>query len=285
MSTTNTPKLFQQGGEDTQDPVLGNALLDSNTVIYGGRLVWTRIDTGFAVDSVYAAANPTNVRCWGKATQTIDNTTTNSQGNPGTAGVVNIPFNQGVFLANNAGDIVAGTLGMPLYLVSDVSSSNNSLLTVSANPTNGSGTFRPFVGYFAAPIFPNVNPDALKIPVRVGRNPGNAPIPGVNQQSFSVDPNTYSAAFNAVPGYVHKINPSGATFAYTFPAITPKIDGMKIGIVNVSGGSTATVAVPTGSDAVGNTTGSTGATAAGPTGGNVKTYTADNGLKQWLVGL
>jgi len=286
MSTTNTPKLWQQGGEDTQDPVPGSLLMDSNTIIYGGRLVWSRIDTGWATDSVYAAANPTNVRCWGKATQSVDNTTTNTVGNPGTAGVVSVPFNQGVFLANNAGDIVAGTLGMPVYLVTDVSTSNNSLLTVSANPTNGSGTFRPFIGYITAPdIYPNVNPDALKVAVRVGRNPGTAPIPGTNQQSFSVDPNTYSAAFSAVAGYVHKINPSGATFAYTLPAITSKNDGMKIGIVNVSGGSTATVAAPTGSDAVANTTGSTGATAAGPTGGNVKTYTADNGLKQWLIGL
>lgn len=288
MATTNTPKLFQQGGEDTQDPVPGSALMDANVIIYGGRLVWTRIDTGYAQDSVYAAANPTNVRCWGKATQTVDNlSSNNSQGNPGTAGVVSVPFNQGAFLANNDGTVVAGTLGMPLYLVSDVYSSNNSLLTVGIAPTDGAGTIRPFVGYSTTPdIYPNVNPDALKVAVRVGRNPGNAPIPGVNQQSFSNDPKVYSAAFTATPGFMHKINPSGATFAFTFPAISSKIDGMKIGVINVSTGSTATVAAPTGSDNIGNSAGtSTGATAAGPTGGNVKTYTADNTQKAWLVGL
>jgi hypothetical protein len=287
MSTTNTPKTWQQGGEDTQDPVPGSLLMDANTVLYGGRLVWSRIDTGYATDSVYAAANPSNVRCWGKATATIDNTTTNTVGNPGTSGTVSVPFNQGVFLLNNAGDIVAGTLGMPVYLVTDVYSSNSSLPTVSANPTNGSGTFRPFVGYITAPdIYPNVNPDALKISVRVGRNPGNAPIAGTQQQIQSNDPNVYTAAFTTAPGYMHKINPSGATFAFTFPAITSKIDGMRISVINISTGSTATVAAPTGSDNIGNSAGaSTGATAAGPTGGVVKTYTADNTQKAWLVGL
>lgn len=280
-------KLLQQGGEDTQDPVPASLLMDANTIIYGGRIVWSRIDTGWATNSTYAAANPQNVRAWGKATATIDNSTTNTVGNPGTAGVVSVPANQGAFLANNAGDIVAGSLGLPVYLVTDVDGSNNSLLTVSANSTNGSGTFRPFLGYVTTPdIYPNVNPNALKIAVRVGRNPGNAPIPGANQQTYNNDPNVYAAAFTAAVGYVHKINPSGATFAYVFPAITTKNNGMRIAVVNVSTGSTATVAAPTGSDNIGNSAGTaTGATAAGPTGGAVKTYTADDTQKAWLVGI
>jgi hypothetical protein len=109
----------------------------------------------------------------------------------------------------------------------------------------------------------------------------------VLQQDYTVDPTAArSSAFTATVGFVHKINPSGATFAYTFPAITAAIDGMKIGVVNVSTGSTATVAAPTGSDNVGNSAGTaTGATAAGPTGGLAKVYVADNGTKAWLVGL
>jgi hypothetical protein len=105
-------------------------------------------------------------------------------------------------------------------------------------------------------------------------------------QSYANDAAVHTGAFNTVPGYEHKINPSGATFAYTFPAITTAIDGMRIAVVNVSTGSTATVAAPNGSGNVGNCAGtSTGATAAGPTGGNVKTYTADFTQQAWLVGI
>jgi hypothetical protein len=85
---------------------------------------------------------------------------------------------------------------------------------------------------------------------------------------------------------MYLINPSGATFAYTLPAISASNDGQKIAVVNVSTGSTATVAAPTGSDNVGNCAGaSTGATAAGPTGGAVKVYCANNTVKAWLVGI
>jgi hypothetical protein len=280
-------KTWQQGGESTQDPVLGSLLVDANTLIEGGRLVWSRIDTGYATNSTYATSNPTNVRCWGKCTAHTDNSTTNTVGNSGLAGGASVPFNQGLFLCNNDGTVTQGWLGMPLYLVSDVTGTNNGLATVGIAPTNGSGTTRPIVGYLAAPaIFPNVNPDALKLSVRVARQPGNAPSPGTAQASYSNDPKVYTGAFSAVAGFVYKINPSGATFAYTLPAITAKIDGMHIAVVNVSTGSTATVAAPTGSDNVGNCAGTaTGATAAGPTGGNTKVYTADATQLAWLVGI
>lgn len=111
-------------------------------------------------------------------------------------------------------------------------------------------------------------------------------VPGNLVQSYLSGGAALSAAFTAAIGMVYLINPSGATFAYTFPAISASNDGQKIAVVNVSTGSTATVAAPTGSDNVGNCAGTaTGATAAGPTGGNVKVYTANNGVKAWLVGI
>jgi len=95
-----------------------------------------------------------------------------------------------------------------------------------------------------------------------------------------------TAAFTAAIATVYLINPSGATFAYTLPAISATNDGQPIAVVNVSTGSTATVAAPTGSDNVGNSAGTaTGATAAGPVGGAVKVYTASNVTKAWLVGI
>ena len=111
-------------------------------------------------------------------------------------------------------------------------------------------------------------------------------VPGNMAQAYVSGGAALSAAFTAAIGTVYLINPSGATFAYTLPAITGSNDGQKVAIVNVSTGSTATVAAPTGSDNVGNCAGAaTGATAAGPTGGAVKVYTANNQTKSWLVGI
>jgi hypothetical protein len=285
VSTSNEIKLWKQGGEDSPDPVNGYLLMDSNTIIYYGRLVWSRIDTGYATDSTYALAHPQNVRCWGKALATVDNTTTNTQGNPGTAGVVPIPFGMGIYLCYNDGSITAPNLNEPVYLVSDQASSNSSEVTVGVAP-NGTGIIRPLVGFIMPPtIYPNVNPDALRIPVRVGQFSGVGPVPGVALQSYTNDATVYTASFSVVPGCMHKINVSGAAFTYTFPAITQAIDGMKIAVVNVGAGTTATVAAPTGSDNVGNYTTGTGATAAGPTTAAVKVYTADNTQKAWLVGI
>lgn len=110
--------------------------------------------------------------------------------------------------------------------------------------------------------------------------------PGTLVQAYADGGPALSAAFTAAIGTMYLINPSGATFAYTLPAITSGNDGQQIAVVNVSTGSTATVAAPTGSDNVGNCAGSaTGATAAGPTGGAAKVYTANNTVKAWLVGI
>ncbi len=111
-------------------------------------------------------------------------------------------------------------------------------------------------------------------------------VPGNYVQSYLNGGATLTAAFTAAIGTFYAFNPSGATFAYTLPAITANNDGQKIGVVNVSTGSTATVAAPTGSDNVGNSAGTTtGATAAGPLGGLTKVYTADNTRKAWITGL
>ncbi len=280
-------KTWQQGGEDTQDPVLGYGLVDANTLIEGGRVVWTRVDTGYATNSTYAIANPQNVRPWGKCAAHTDNTTGNAFGNSAAAGGAVVPFNQGLFLCNNDGTISQASVGAPVYLVSDVTPTNNSLVTVGLASMSG-GVSRPFLGYVVPnPVPTTSNPDGGKIPVRIGRVPGAGQIPGVAQLDYTMDPTTaYTAAFNVIPGYAHKFNPSGATFAYTFPAITVNNSGMKIAVVNVSTGTTATVAAPNGSDNIGNSAGTTtGATAAGPTGGATKVYVADYTTHAWLVGI
>lgn len=286
-------KTWQQGGEDTQDPVPAWLFCDANTLIEGGRLVWYRIDTGYAQNSTYAAANPTNARCVGKSITHFDNTTANAFGNSGLAGAGPVNTNQGVFLCQGDGTVLQSSLGAPVFLVSDVTGTNNGLVTIGIAPTTSTGVLRPFVGYVSPPpVYPGTSgttqsvPDPGKIAIRVGRLPAVGPVPGMLSQDYANDPIVHTAAFTVAAGYMHKINPSGATFAFTFPAITLAIDGMHIGIVNVSTGTTATVAAPNGSGNIGNCAGtSTGATAAGPTGGNVKTYTADYTQQAWLVGL
>jgi len=280
-------KSYQVGGEDTQDPVLTYGLVDANTLIEGGRLVWTRIDTGYATNSTYANANPQNVRCVGICIEHTDNTTGNAFGNSAAAGGATVRINQGIFLVNGDGTLAQSTLGMPLFLVSDVTGTNSGLVTAGLAPM-AAGVARPFLGYLTRnPIASGAIPYGGKFPVRVASLPNTGPIPGIAQQDYTVDPTTaYAAAFNTVPGFVHKVNPSGATFAYTFPAISQYNNGMKIAVVNVSTGSTATVAAPTGSDNIGNSAGTaTGATAAGPVGGATKVYVADNTTKAWLVGI
>lgn len=117
-------------------------------------------------------------------------------------------------------------------------------------------------------------------------SPVAGPLAGTSQQEYANDPTVHTSAFSTVAGTMHKINPSGATFAYTFPAISAANNGMRLAVINVSTGTTATVAAPTGDDNIGNSAGTaTGATAAGPTGGNTKTYVADNTQKAWLVGI
>lgn len=280
-------KKYQIGGEDSPDPVIGYVILDANTLIEGGRLVWSRVDTGYAQNSTYAAANPSNVRCWGVSTQHTDNTTSNTVGNPGTAGTVSSQYNAGIFYVQSDGSLTQAMLGVPVWLVSDATGSNNGLITCGVAPTTTAGVARALVGYVAPnPVPSTQNPYAGLIPVRVAPNAGIGAIPGVAAASYSNDLLVHTGAFTASPGFMHKINPSGATFAYTLPAITRQIDGMRIAVVNVSTGSTATVAAPTGSDNIGNSAGAaTGATAAGPTGGAVKTYTADYTQLAWLVGI
>jgi hypothetical protein len=109
-------------------------------------------------------------------------------------------------------------------------------------------------------------------------------LPGPNSQAFADGGTAATAGFTAAVGTRYKLNPSGATFAVTFPAISSTNDGQEILLANVAtAGSTATVVAPTGSDNVGNVSSGTGATVAGPVRGKANLYVADNTLKAWLV--
>lgn len=280
-------KKYQIGGEDSPDPVISYVVLDANTLLEGGRLAWTRVDTGWGTNSTYANANPSNVRAVGVSVQHADNTTANVVGNPGTAGVVSSQVNCGIFYVQSDGTLTQNMLGVNVYLVSDVTGTNNGQITCGVAPTTAAGVVRPWVGYIAPnPVPASSDPYGGKIPVRVAPLNGLGAIPGVGHAGYTNDLFVHTGAFTAAPGFMHKINSSGATFAYTLPAVTRQIDGMKIAVVNVSTGTTATVAAPTGSDNVGNSAGtSTGATAVGPVGGATKVYTADFTGLAWLVGI
>lgn len=156
--------------------------------------------------------------------------------------------------------------------------------TFLAVTTNSATRLRIGSGNAPPPIAGGVNVQAVNLAGGSGSVTGV--LPGTNAAAYANAGATVTGAFTGVVGTMHKINPSGATFAYTLPAISATNDGQRIAVVNVSTGTTATVATPTGSDNVGNSAGSaTGATAAGPTGGAVKVYTADNTTKAWLVGI
>lgn len=275
------------GGEDTPFSVLDYGLTDANTIIEGGRLVWQRLDTGYATNSTYALANPANVRLLGVCQEHMDNSTpvggapVNAFNNPGTAGVP-MRYARGVFLVSGDGSVLQAQLGLPVFLLHDGESGQTGTpITVTAG--SGSGAY-PFVGQVTTnPRSSTANPDPSKIPVLagVGFNMKQPP-----SMEYINDVSVHTGAFSAAIRHMHKINPSGATFAITLPAITQAIDGLHLAFVNVSTGTTATVVAPTGSDNVGNSAGSsTGATAAGPTGGAVAVYTADNTQKAWLVGI
>jgi hypothetical protein len=271
------------GGEDTPLSVLDYFKADANVLIEGGRLVWLRKDTGFAQTSTYAIANPQNVTCVGECLEHLDNTTGNSFGNSALTGVPG-RYQRGIFLCLGDGTVTQSQVSFPVFLVSDATGSNNGAITVSANSNGGA---RPFVGYVATnPRGATDNPDPSRIPVEIGATGPQLFQPGMLVQSYANDPTLHTAAFSTVPGFMHKISPTSITFAFTFPALSAAIDGMRIAIVNTTTGSTATIATPTGSDNVGNSAGATtGATAAGPTGGATKTYTADNTQKAWIVGV
>lgn len=282
MSDTKTKFV---GGEDTPIPVLDYGLVDANTLIEGGRLVWSRIDTGYMQNSTYALANPSNVRLWGVCIEHVDNTTSNTFGNSGLAGGARVRYQRGIMLAQGDGSLVQASLGTPTFLVSDATGSNNGLVTVGASASGGA---RPYVGYVTTnPRGATDNPDASKIPIALALGPGGSGVtPASLSQGFSNDPTLHTAAFSVVPGFMHKIAPNVVTFAITFPAISAANDGQQLAIINmVTSGTTATILTPTGSDSIGNSVAATGATAAGPTIGVGTTYTADNAAKKWIVGI
>ncbi len=281
-------KTKQVGGEDSPVPVLDYGLADANVVIEGGRLVWQRLDTGYMQNSTYALANPTNVRCWGVCIEHCDNSTptggapVNAFNNPGTAGT-RMRYSRSVFLVTGDGSVLQAQIGLPVFLLHDgESGQTNTPPTITA--TSGVSGVYPFVGYVTTnPNSATANPDASKIPVVVGTAENTKKIPAME---YINDATVHTGAFTCAVRHMHKFTPSGATFAYTLPAITQAIDGMHVAVINTSTGSTATVAAPTGSDNIGNSAGTaTGATAAGPAAGLGIVYTADNTGKAWLVGI
>ncbi len=276
------------GGEDTPFSVNDYGLTDANTIIEGGRFVWQRLDPGYATNSTYALATPANVRFLGVCIEHMDNSTpvggapVNAFGNPGTAGVP-MRYSRGVFLVSGDGAVLQAQLDLPVFLLHDgESGQTNTPPTITAS--SGIAGAYPYVGNVTTnPRSATANPDPSKIPVLAGVGFNMKLTPAME---YINDATVHTGAWTCAIRHMHKFNPSGATFAYTLPAITQAIDGMHLCVVNVSTGSTATVAAPTGSDNVGNSAGTaTGATAAGPTGGLGIVYTADNTGKAWLVGI
>lgn len=281
-------KTKAAGGETTPIDVQDYFLADANTVYEGNRLVWARRDTGFAQTSTYALANPSNVICLGRIIEHLDNTTptggalVNGFNNPGTTGVRG-RYDRGVYLLQGDGTVLQSSLGLPVYLVSDVTGTNNGLVTVSLSSLGGA---RPIVGWVSTnPRGSTDIPDASKIPVVIGMTPYPAGIPATLQPMYADDPTIHTVAFTVVPGEMHTFNFQN-TANINFPSVSAIIDGFAIGLINQGTGATASTLSPVGANNVGVVgAGTTGATAAGPKSLSVQTYIANNTLGSWVPGL
>lgn len=286
MSDTKTKAV---GGETSPIPVLDYFLADANVLIEGNRIVWARRDTGYAQNSTYALANPQNAVCLGRCIEHLDNTTplggaaVNAFNNPGTSGVRG-RYDRGIFLCNGDGTITQASLGQPVFLVSDVTGTNNGVVTVGLSPLAGA---RPLVGFVTTnPRGSTDNPDASKIPVAIGLTPYLAGIPATLSPEYIDDNVTiHSAAFTVVPGVMHTFN-FQATANINFPAVSQLLDGMKLAIINQGTGATASTLVAGGTSNMGVAgAGTTGATAAGPKSLSVQNYVANNFLGAWIPSL
>lgn len=275
-------KTKQVSGNETPWPVIDYFLGDANTLIEGNRLVWARRDTGFAQNSTYAVANPLNVVCLGVCQEHFDNTTGNAFSNSGLTGARG-RYNRGVFLCNNDGTLSQSSLGAPVFLVSDVTPTNNSLVTVSASSAGGS---RPYVGFVTTnPRGSTEVPDGGKIPVAIGIFSNGANVPGTLTQDYINDPTIHTAAFTVVPGVMHKFN-FQATGNINFPVITAAMDGYHLSLVNLGTGATAVTLVGGGTNNVGIVAnGVTGATAASPASAKAQVYCADFTQGSWVPGI
>lgn len=280
MSDTKTKAC---GGEDTPLSVLDQYIADANTIYEGNRLLWVRRDTGYAQTSTYAVSNPQNVVCLGVIDQHFDNTTGNAFGNSGNAGQRGGQYKRGVFLCQGDGTVLQSSIGLPVFLVTDVTGSNNGLVTVSLSSAAGS---RPLVGFVTTnPRSSSDNPDPSKIPIAIGIAPFPAGVPATLQNDYIDDATIHTAAFTVVPGVMHTFNFQN-TANINFPAVTSLIDGYRLALLNQGTGATASTLVGSGTTNIGLVgSGTTGATAAGPASLKVQTYVANNTLGSWIPGL
>lgn len=168
---------------DNAIPKTGSLPVDANTIIEGGRLVWSRIDTGYATNSTYALAHPTNVRCWGICAQHTDNSTATPQsGANGTAGSCMVPLYAGVSLLKGDSTVTLVDMGSYVYLQSD---SGTTAPTVQ--DTDGGGSL-PLVGYVAPYVRSSTaSPDPSAIPVAIGMarpDVANPELPGGSSSAY-----------------------------------------------------------------------------------------------------
>lgn len=279
MSETKTKQV---GGETSPIPVLDYFLADANTLYEGNRLVWSRRDTGFAQNSTYALANPNNVLCWGLIDEHLDNTTGNAFNNSALTGVRG-RYKRGIFLCNNDGTLSQATIGIACYLASDVTGTNNGLVTVSASSLGGT---RPLVGFTTTNPRTTGEVDAGKIPVAIGLTSYPAGIPGTLQQDYVDDATIHTGTFTVVAGVMHAFNFQATGANINFPVVTSLLDGFRVGLINQGTGATANTLVAGGTSNVGIVgSGTTGATAAAPASLRAQTYVANNTLGSWIPGL
>lgn len=159
MADFPTPSF---GGEDTAYPLVIPIPIAANTLIEGGRFVWTNA-SGYAIPSSAATASAV---CWGISSSHQDNLTGTTQpGNSGAAGGATAEVTTGVAVVAGASDVTMASVGKYVYLYSD---SGTTGPTVTIDDLGGS---RPLVGVLIPNTFAAANvilPDAGMFCVFVG---------------------------------------------------------------------------------------------------------------------
>ena len=190
------------GGETSPDPILTFLDVAANTLIEGGRLVWSDA-SGYAIPSSSAVASS---KCWGICDERADNRTSNSP--YGAAGAKKVPIRQGVALCTSSdGTGVRAAVGSAVYLVSDT---GTGAIDVS---TDDAGGTRPLVGGIVPNPRGSTDPsDASKVPVRIAQLR-----PDVNNPELAA---TRASAFTA-----RNVATSMAAFAVASGVLTASANG------------------------------------------------------------
>ena len=199
------------GGETSPDPILTFLDVAANTLIEGGRLVWSDA-SGYAIPSSSAVASS---KCWGICDERADNRTSNTP--YGAAGAKKVTVRQGIALVTSSdGTGVRAAVGSAVYLVSDT---GTGAIDVS---TDDAGGTRPLVGGIVPNPRGSTDPsDASKVPVRIA-----ALRPDVNNPLLAV---SRATAFEArvvattVPAYTGS---KTATLTVTATGALSAIDGV-----------------------------------------------------------